>query len=433
MTNVQSKLAKRSLLPLFLFVGLFLGTGLYLQYQGVAYAFYQVPSPITVIPAIILAVILNKEKINHSIDTFIKGAGDSNIITMCMIYLLAGAFSAVAKATGGVDSVVNAGLSVIPLAFLLPGLFVVTAIIATAMGTSMGTIAAVAPIAYALAQTAQLDLPLVAGVVLSGAMFGDNLSIISDTTIAATRSQGSELKDKFKENLIFALPAAVIILIFLSFQQTVDTPLTIGDYSIVSILPYFTILALAIAGVNVFLVLLLGILFAALIGTATMDYGLSPFVNDVYAGFTSMQEIFLLSMLIGGLSEIIKTQGGLDYVCHKVQTFVKKLTFLSANAAQQLAIGMLAFLSNLCIANNVVAIVVSGGIAKKLAVEKNIAPKRSASVLDIFACVSQGLVPFGAQALLLGATFQLSPLTIVSNSYYAIALAGVTILVLLKR
>ena len=190
-----------SLLPLLTFVALFLGSGLYLQSQGVDYAFYQLPAPVAILPAIMLAFILNKGTVNQCVETFIKGAGHNNIITMCLIYLLAGAFSAVASATGGVDAVVNAGLSLIPPALLLPGLFLIAAVVSTAMGTSMGTIGAIGPIAYAVSIKTGIDPALMAGTIVSGAMFGDNLSIISDTTIAATRTQGCEMKDKFKENL----------------------------------------------------------------------------------------------------------------------------------------------------------------------------------------------------------------------------------------
>ena len=210
-----------------MFVGLFLGAGLYLQSQGVDYAFYQLPAPVAILPAIMLAFILNKNTINHSVETFIKGAGHSNIITMCLIYLLAGAFSAVAGATGGGDAVVNAGLSLIPPALLLPGLFLIAAVVSTAMGTSMGTIGAIGPIAYAVAQKTGIDPSLMAGTIVSGAMFGDNLSIISDTTIAATRTQGCEMKDKFRENLKIALPAAALTIGLLFFltpaAEAVDT------------------------------------------------------------------------------------------------------------------------------------------------------------------------------------------------------------------
>lgn len=219
MTLSQKQQARLSLLPLLLFVALFLGTGLYLQSQGVDYAFYQLPGPVAIIPALVLAIWLYKAPLTESIEVLVKGAGNSNIITMCIIYLLAGAFATVAQATGGVDAVVNAGLSLVPAQFLLPGLFVISAIVATAMGTSMGTIGALAPIAVGLSTQAQLEPTLVAGVLLSGAIFGDNLSIISDTTIAATRTQGAEMKDKFRENLKIALPAALVTLALFAFLR----------------------------------------------------------------------------------------------------------------------------------------------------------------------------------------------------------------------
>ncbi|WP_199609201.1 Na+/H+ antiporter NhaC family protein [Flocculibacter collagenilyticus] len=433
MQTIHTQTAKLSLLPLILFVSLFLGTGLHFHLQGVEYAFYQVPAPILVIPAIIFAIILNRDTLNKSIETFIHGAGHSNIITMCMIYLFAGAFSVVAKATGGVDAVVNAGISVIPVSLLLPGLFIITATVATAMGTSMGTIGAIAPIAYGLAQSAQLDMPLVAGVVLSGAMFGDNLSIISDTTIAATKTQNATVRDKFKENLVFALPAAFITLLYLAYQTPNIEHIEKQSFEILAMLPYFAILALALAGVNVFVVLLLGIIFAGIAGAYSSDYTLNTFTNDVYLGFTSVQEIFLLSMLIGGLSEFIRTQGGLAYISSKIEFGLAKIASLSKGAAKQLAIGVLAFVTNLCIANNTVAIVVTGAIAKRLAEEEQIPAKRSASLLDIFSCVSQGVVPYGAQILLLGATFHLSPLTVAANSYYVLILLVISLIIIFRR
>ena len=219
MDTIITSGAKRSLLPLLCFVLLFLGSGLYFQSQNVEYAFYQLPGHVAILPALILAVWLHRAPLTQSIDVIIKGAGNSNIITMCLIYLLAGAFASVATASGGVDAVVNAGLSIIPPAFILPGLFIIAALVSTAMGTSMGTIGALAPIAVGLANQAGLDQALVAGVLLSGAMFGDNLSIISDTTIASTRTQGAQMADKFRENIYIALPAAALTLLLGVYPQ----------------------------------------------------------------------------------------------------------------------------------------------------------------------------------------------------------------------
>ncbi len=420
--SVSNIRAKLSILPLLLFVALFLGTGLYLQAQGVAYAFYQLPGPVAIIPALVLAIWLNKAPLQQSIDRLVKGAGNSNIITMCLIYLLAGAFATVAQATGGVDAMVNAGLSVIPSSLLLPGLFVISAIVATAMGTSMGTIGALAPIAVGLAKQSGIDPMLMAGALLSGAMFGDNLSIISDTTIAATRTQGAEMRDKFRENLKIALPAAFVTIgLFAGLAQS-NADITVNTFSWTAVVPYAAILILAVLGLNVFAVLLLGIVLAALQGIVFGDYAIANIGKDIFKGFGSMQEIFLLSMLVGALGEFLKHQGGLEWIAAHIAAFANKLK-LAGNKAQQLAIAALVFVSNLCIANNTVAIVIAADVSKDLADHHQITPKRSASLLDVFSCISQGLVPYGAQALLLGASFGLSPWDVVTHSYYCMILA----------
>ncbi|RZM71873.1 Na+/H+ antiporter NhaC family protein [Pseudoalteromonas rubra] len=424
--------AKLSLLPLLTFVGLFLGAGLYLQSQGVDYAFYQLPAPVAILPAIVIAFWINKGTINQSVETFIKGAGHSNIITMCLIYLLAGAFSSVASATGGVDAVVNAGLSLIPPSLLLPGLFLIAAVVSTAMGTSMGTIGAIGPIAYAVSVKTGIDPALMAGTIVSGAMFGDNLSIISDTTIAATRTQGCEMKDKFKENLKIALPAAVLTVALLVFLTPEPQAVETKPFDWLLVLPYAFILVLAVIGINVFVVLFSGIIFAALMGF-TGDYQGAAFVKDVYKGFSDMQEIFLLSMFIGGLSEFIRVNGGLDYLAHKIQAITAIIAKWHRKVADQLGIAALVLTSNLCIANNTVSIIVAGPVAKKLADDGEISGKRSASLLDIFACVMQGSLPYGAQALLLGATFKISPWEVSTSSFYCFILAFTAIAVICLR
>ncbi|WP_038890704.1 Na+/H+ antiporter NhaC family protein [Vibrio campbellii] len=417
-----------ALLPLVLFLALFIGVGTYLSLQGVDFAFYQLPAPIAVLPAVILALILSKDKLNRSIEHFMRGVGHQDIIAMCMIYLLAGAFAAVAKAPGGVDATVNLGLSAIPTSMILPGIFLISAFIATAMGTSMGTIAAVAPVALGIAQSAGMSLPLTAGVVLSGAMFGDNLSIISDTTIAATRSQGCEMKDKFKENIRIALPAALVALVIFAFNSTATQVPETGPIEWLKVLPYVTILILAVSGMNVFVVLTIGIVLAGGVSLSSIDdYGLTNFAQDIYSGFGNMQEIFLLSMLIGGLSELMRRQGGLAFLTNLVSGIIR--TFGSSHSkeangrASELGIAGLVSMVNTCTANNTVAIIVSGSVARQLAEENNVSPRRSASLLDIFSCVIQGVLPYGAQVLLLGSVFNLSPLEVVANSYYCFALA----------
>ena len=425
-----------ALLPLLIFIGLFVGTGLYFENQNVDYAFYQLPSVVAILPAIIIGILLSKQKLNQTIDTFIKGVGHSNIITMCMIYLLAGAFAAVAKATGGVDATVAMGLSYIPPEFLLPGFFLISAFIATAMGTSMGTIAAVAPVAFGVVEQTSIEASLMAGAVISGALFGDNLSIISDTTIAATRTQGCEMKDKFKENLIFALPAALITLILFSVQAQSAIELQAKDYDVINVIPYLTILILAVSGLNVFVVLIIGILLAGFTGFVTSDYEIIQYSKDIYAGFGNMQEVFILSMLVGGLAALIQQQGGISFINHKIESFVKSLSRKDTDKSPkvvELCIALMVALTNTCIANNTVSIVVTGDIAKGLAEKHDICPKRSASILDIFACIVQGILPFGAQALLIASIFSISPVTAGLHAWYCMVLAVISVIIVAIR
>ncbi|MEZ8350676.1 Na+/H+ antiporter NhaC family protein [Vibrio splendidus] len=421
-----------ALIPLIVFLSLFIGVGTYLSLQGVDFAFYQLPAPIAALPAVMLALLISKDKLNRAIEQFLGGVGHKDIIAMCMIYLLAGAFAAVAKASGGVDATVNLGLSAIPTSMILPGIFLISAFIATAMGTSMGTIAAVAPVALGIADSAGMSIPLTAGVVLSGAMFGDNLSIISDTTIAATRSQGCEMRDKFKENIRIALPAALIAIVIFAFNSTATQVPETGPIEWLKVLPYITILILAVSGMNVFVVLTIGILLAGGVSLGSVEnYGMTDYAQDIYAGFGNMQEIFLLSMLIGGLSELMRRQGGLAFLTNLVSGVIR--AFGSSHSKQangrasELGIAGLVSMVNLCTANNTVAIIVSGSVARQLAEENNVSPRRSASLLDIFSCVIQGVLPYGAQVLLLGSVFNLSPLDIVANSYYCFALAIVAV------
>ena len=422
----------KALLPLALFLTLFLGTGIYFQLTGVDYAFYQLASPVAILPAIILGVLLSKQAFEARIDTFVAGVGDRNIVTMCMIYLLAGAFSTVAAATGGVDAMVALGLNVIPPQFLLPGLFVIAAVVSTAMGTSMGTLAALAPVALGLGQAAEIDLALLAGVLVSGAMFGDNLSFISDTTIAATRTQGCEMSDKFKANLKIALPAAAITLIWLFTYDTGAVPPKIPEANLWLSLPYFFIIVLAVLGLNVFAVLTLGIILAAAFGMVTVDYQWVAFSKDIYEGFTGMQEIFLLSLLIGGLSALIRQQGGLQFMANTVTAVTARL-FKHKQQRAAFGVAALTGLTNFAVANNTVTILLSGEVSKKLAEDGDLAPRQSASLLDIFACVVQGALPYGAQALLMGASFGLSPLDVSIHTGYCFILAGVAIAMIIWR
>ncbi|MDP7592676.1 MAG: Na+/H+ antiporter NhaC family protein [Litorilituus sp.] len=415
-----------ALLPFAVFLGLFLGTGIILTIQGAEFAFYQLPASIAIIPAIFVAISLgktiNNNSVNEQITQFINGAGHNNIMTMCVIYLLAGAFASVAKATGSVDASVQLGLAIFPQYLLLPGIFLVAAFLSTAMGTSMGTIAAIAPIALGFVESSSMDAALIAGCLISGAIFGDNLSIISDTTIASTRSQGAHMKDKFKVNFKFAVPAALLCLVLyallgepVSYQQTQETAL-------IGLLPYLVILVLALMGMNVFVVLTVGIILAAVIGMLNTNYLFSTWISDINTGFSSMQDIFILSLFIGGLSELIREQGGLNALTKKVESLARRFSPNNEKRAGGLGIAALSFCCNFFTANNTVSIIITGETAKELAKDSQLTPAQSASLLDIFACINQGLIPYGAQALLLGATLKLSPLEVVTHAFYPMVL-----------
>jgi Na+/H+ antiporter NhaC len=414
-----------ALLPFAVFLGLFVGTGLVLSWQNVEFAFYQLPASIAVIPAIITAIILGKyfsqNTVEQLIGQFIRGAGHSNITTMCIIYLLAGAFAVVAKATGSVDASVQLGLALFPSYLLLPALFIVAAFLSTAMGTSMGTIAAIAPVALGFVESAELDAALVAGCLVSGAIFGDNLSIISDTTIASTRSQGAHMRDKFRVNFKFAVPAALMCLIIFSLLGTEVSNELPQELAITGLIPYVVILILALMGVNVFIVLSLGIFLAATIGMLNHNYQLSAWINDINTGFSSMQDIFILSLFIGGLSELVRQQGGLSALTRMIEKLARKLTTNKKRAAG-LGIAGLAFVCNFFTANNTVSIIITGDTAKNLAQDGQLSPAESASLLDIFACINQGILPYGAQALLLGTTLGISPFSVISYAFYPIIL-----------
>lgn len=391
----SNKISAKALIPFLVFIALYLITGLVLQVRGVEMAFYQLPAPIAVFVAIIVAFFIFEGSIEDKFDTLVSGCGDSNIIIMCLIYLLAGAFSSLAKASGGVDSVVALGLSFIPAGFLTAGVFLIASFISIATGSSVGTITALGPIAVGLANTSGISLALMLGALVGGAMFGDNLSIISDTTIAATRSQGCDMKDKFKMNAKIAIPSAIltIILLLIFGAPEVTTSPTDLTYDLLSIIPYLFVLILALMGVNVFVVLTgaIGLSSAILLLRGSSIIEISQII---WEGFTGMFEIFLLSMLIGGLSKMVADEGGINWIISKIKILATDLR------TGELGIGLLVSLADICVANNTVAIIISGPIAKKMSREFGIDPRRSASLLDTFSCVFQGIIPYSAQVLI---------------------------------
>lgn len=393
----NEKSSFKALIPFIIFIMVYLGSGIILQHKGVELAFYQLPAPVAAFVGIIFAFILQDGSLDEKFHTFVKGCGDSNIIIMCIIYLLAGAFASVSKAIGGVDSTVNLGLTYIPANFIAAGLFLITCFISLSTGTSVGSIVAVGPIAAGLAQKAGLSLPLTMAAVLGGAMFGDNLSIISDTTIAATRTQGCEMRDKFKVNIYIALPAAILTLMLLLIFGRIETApmMQSYDFNIIKVLPYILVLVMAISGVNVFVVLTGGIILSIIIGLYYGNLTLLSAAQQIFEGFKGMIDIFLLSMLTGGLAHMTAKDGGIQFLLDKIQRIMK------GRKSAELGIAALVAVTDAAVANNTVAIIINGSIAKKVCRRYNVDPRRSASLLDTFSCIMQGIIPYGAQMLIL--------------------------------
>ena len=410
-----------ALIPLFVFIFTFLGAGIILN------DFYAFPSPVAVLVGIIAAFLLFKSSTEDKVETLIAGCGESKIMTMCLIYLLAGAFAVVSKAMGGVDAVVNLGINTIDVAYFPLGIFLIASFLSTATGTSVGAIVAIGPIAVALADKSGASLPLISGALLGGSMLGDNLSMISDTTIAATQSLGCDLKDKFKINLFIAFPAAVFtILIFFYLglnSDIVTVAIAKNDFSWIAIVPYILVIVLAVVGVNVFSTLLIGTLLAGIIGYFSGSFTLMEFTQKIYEGFTSMTDIFLLSMLTGGLAAMVDKAGGITYLLVQIKKRIK------SKKSAQAGIGAIVGFANLAIANNTVSIVITGPIAKEINDEYELNPKKTAAILDIFSCIIQGILPYGAQVLLIlnYANGKLDFFDLISNAWYHLFLLVFTL------
>ena len=408
-----------ALIPLLFFIVIYLGVGIVLHSKGVEMAFYQFPSVVAMTIAVILAFLMyHKTGIDNNFKLFARGAGDENIMTMLMIFLLAGAFSSVAGAMGGVSSTANLGLAIIPPRFIVPGIFIIAAFLSTATGTSMGTVGAIVPIAYNMAKTADLNMSFVVAAVLTGAMFGDNLSMISDTTIAATRTQGVDLKDKFKTNAWISIPSALITLSLMVIFSKGGTVAGNLDYNLIKVVPYVLVLGLALLGLNVFAVLIIGILSAAAVGVGTGAIGLMEVAAKIWTGYQGMIEVFILSMFVGGLAELTKHYGGLKWIIDKTSKLLK------GPKSASVGIAALAALTDAATANNTVAIIVTGEIAKEISEKYKIDPRRTASFLDIFSCIMQGFIPYRAQFLLIASLTKnaVNPTSMIPYNWYLIIL-----------
>lgn len=404
-----------ALLPILVFLVLFLGTGILLN------DFYTMPAVVGFLIALIVAFAQTRGKsFSEKLHIAAVGIGEDNIITMCLIYLAAGAFSGAVSAAGGVDSTVNLGLSLMPPSVAVIGLFVIGCFISISMGTSMGTIAALAPIAVGIADKAGFALPICIGAVVSGAMFGDNLSMISDTTIAAVRTQGCEMKDKFRKNFLIVLPAAIITVVVLFFLTrgasfTLDTELT---YNIWQVMPYIFVLVTAVIGINVFVVLISGTVLSVIVGLATGSIAISEVFTSIGTGVTGMYDITVISMLVAAISALVKENGGFAFILEKIHSRIH--TYKGA----EVGIAALISVVDAATANNTVAIVIAGPIAKEISEDYGIEPDRSASLLDMFASVFQGIIPYGAQLLSAATLTGLTSFDIIPYLFYPYLMAA---------
>lgn len=385
-----------ALLPILCFLVVFIGMGVWLN------DFYAMPAIVGFLIALGVAFCQNRKRsFSEKMEDVTHSMGDSNVMIMCLVFVMAGGFSGAVQAAGGVDSTVNFSLSILPPSVAVAGLFIIGCFISTAMGTSVGTIAALAPIAVGISDKTGIAGALCIGAVVSGAMFGDNLSMISDTTIAATRTQGCEMKDKFRENFKIVLPAAVISLVlFLILASGGDYTFT-GDrsYNLFKILPYLVVLIGALLGMNVFVVLALGIVLSLVVGVATGAFAWTDMFRVVFegpdgaGGIKNMYDITVISIVVAGIIGLVKANGGIDFILNGIKKRVK------TPKGAQLGIAALSSLVDISTANNTVAIVMAGPIAKDISNEFSILPKRTAAILDIFTSVWQGIIPYGAQIL----------------------------------
>lgn len=414
-----------ALLPIGIFLIIFLGAGIVFR------DFYAMPAIVAFLIALFVAFLQNRRvSFDDKIRLIAKGVGEENIVTMSLIFLCAGGFSGAVSAAGGVDSTVNLGLSLIPAHFIVAGLFIISCFISVSMGTSMGTIAALAPIAVGISEGAGFPLAVCIAAVVCGAMFGDNLSMISDTTIAAVKTQGCEMKDKFKANFLIVLPAAVITAVFFWFiTRNMSYDIASSDYNLFQVIPYLVVLVGALIGINVFLVLIAGTVLSIIVGVGTGTIALSEMFTVVGDGVVSMYDITVISIIVACIVSLVRANGGIHFILNLIKSRIH------GKKGAQAGIAALALLVDLCTANNTVAIVMSGPIAKEISDEFGVDPKRSASLLDMFTSVGQGLIPYGAQLLSAATLTGLTPFDMIPYLVYPVLMAvcGIVAITISKR
>lgn len=420
--NTQIKPNVWALTPLAVFLIVYLFTSILVG------DFYKVPITVAFVISSIVSLAIAKGSLNERIEHFSKGAANPNIMLMVWIFILAGAFAHTAKATGAVDATVNLAMDVLPDNLLIAGIFASACFISLSVGTSVGTIVALAPVAMGIADKAGVDLPFMMAVVVGGAFFGDNLSFISDTTIAATKTQGCEMQDKFKVNSMIVVPVAIVVLIiYIVMGSNVHVTPDRMPVEWVKVLPYLLVLGTAIAGVNVMLVLLLGIIASGIIGLSTGSLDFFGWFGAMGNGIVGMGELSIITLLAGGMLEMIRRGGGIQFI---INGLTRKVN--STRAAELSIAGLVSF-ANLCTANNTIAVITIGPIAKDIATRFGIDPRKSASLLDTFSCFIQGIIPYGAQLLIASSLASISPLSIIQYLYYPFLMGIAALLAIMFR
>ena len=397
-----------ALLPLWVFLFT------YLVVSCIAGDFYKMPITVAFVLSSVVAIAGSKGgMLQARVEQFCRGAANSNIMLMVLIFILAGAFAQTAKEMGAVDATVNLAMSLLPGNLLAAGIFIAACFISISVGTSVGTIVALAPVAVGIADKTGMPDALMLGVVVSGAMFGDNLSFISDTTIVATRTQGCQMTDKFKVNSLIALPIALLttfLYVFLGNQ--VSESYTVGTIEWPKVVPYLVVLITALCGMNVMRVLFIGILLSGIVGLFTHAFDVWGWTGAMGQGITGMGELIIVTLLAGGMLEMIRYNGGIEWIINKLTARIR-----SARGAEASIASLVSF-ANLCTANNTIALIMAGPIAKDIADRFHIDPRRSASLLDIFSCFVQGIIPYGAQMLMAAGLGAVSPIEIMQYLYY---------------
>lgn len=412
-----------ALSPLAVFIVLYLVTSI------IACDFYKVPITVAFMASSMYAVLISDSMpLQERIDVYSRGAARGQMMLMIWIFILAGAFANTAKVMGAIDATVNLSLTLLPSNMLLAGLFLAACFISVSVGTSVGTIVALTPIAAGVAEQTGTSIPLMTAVVVGGSFFGDNLSFISDTTIAATSTQGCKLSDKFRVNSFIVVPAAILILgIYLFMGRGISSPHDIGDVSFVKVIPYLVVLLTAVMGMNVMAVLSLGIILTGVIGMIDGSFDVYGWFDAMGSGIVSMGELIIITMMAGGLLEIIKHNGGIDFIIQRLTRHVS-----TKRGAEMTVAGLVSFV-DLCTANNTVAIITVGGIVKQIADRFGVDSRKCASILDTFSCMVQGLIPYGAQMLMAAGLAQLNPISILPYLYYPFAIGIAALLSILIR